>query len=449
MGKKIAKMEDHAPGNPDQFIIEDLGFHEVIPRLVANYSEGQFNPMNLERFVQILHESAFNRTRSRLSTLGERMAIVEDHNEILAALKLYRSDKSNSSKSAERKAGVVDCLSRHLYLALNTETMTEDEISGVARDSVSDAIKLFGLTAGSFTHQATSLWTDQGAKRMLFVSDYQLPREMLGGDESDPTKQDLNIVRFIIALYKLHKIVSNAVSAENQPFIFIFHRKKGELDTLFPINSDVRNAAIKYYSMHERIMKAGHFELERAFANAKEFYRQLISSIDFSRSKPAGAELSETDKALLQELKNNRRDLDAVLERIKLSGDRSLIGPYHKPGGAVAWIQGQDNEIFRTKRVSASGAITQDIWGGDEDLRFLIDICTSIKNKGDGNQSGTSGKSTTKKKKDSPDVSPTAGQHWNSEWTGLAASILISFSLLNGGLTELTQYVAKCGHNFV
>jgi hypothetical protein len=445
METQIAKMVDHAPTKDDLFIIEDLGFHEVIPRLVANYSHGQFNPMNLERFVQILHDSAFNRTRSRLSTPEERMAIVQDHKKILAALKLYHSDEPKSAKSAERKARVVDCLSRHLYLALNTETTTDDHISSVARDSVSDAIKLFGLTARSFTHQATSIWTEQGAKRMLFVSDYQLPREMLGGEESDHLKQDVNILRFISALHKLHKIRTQEDPQSCEPFIFIFCREKEELHRLFPTNSRLYTNAVSYYKRNHRILSCNVFDLSTGLENAKAHYLNLIKN--FSRSKYASAEalLSEADEDNLMELKNDLQMFAALLDRIRLCDQRSHIGPYHSRGGAVAWIQGRFDEIFRTSRLSESGAIVQDIWGGDEYLLEIADICTSIQVV-ERQASKLSSINRNRSKPQRTGGSP-AMDFGSKAGPSLAATIILSFSLQTSMADDVAEYVSCCGHN--
>lgn len=402
LDKAIGEMEKHLTNMQEQlgddngtrFLLEDLGFHEVIPRLVANYREGEFNPLDIDLYTQMLHASALNRTHSRFWDQAERKSIIKDHRKILNALNAFSKDTPSTSRTTSKlalKAEIVDSLSCHLYAALKRETAISHSVSAaIAENSVFESIKFFGLTARSFTQQSTALWTEQGARRMLFVSDYQFPREMLGGDEEDEEKQDLNIIRFIIALFKIHRQIEDEHSASkpkednnrHQPIIYIFGRTKDELEKLFGVNSansKRHHDARKYYQRYEKILGSNFFDLDNAFNAAKIYYRELISSFNEARLEADESRPAEDTQRLLRLLRSDTNCLDAVLARIHLYLNRASIGPYHLPGGAVAWIQGKQRELFRTSRLSESGAIIQDIWGGSEYLLELLDICNSIR----------------------------------------------------------------------
>jgi hypothetical protein len=469
LDKAIGEMEEHLTNmqgrlddaNGTRFLLKDLGFHEVIPRLVANYLEGEFNPLDIDLYTQMLHASALNRTHSRFWDQAERKSIIKDHRKILNALKAFSKDTPSTSRTTSKlalKAEIVDSLSCHLYAALKRETAISRSVSAeIAENSVFESIKFFGLTARSFTQQSTALWTEQGARRMLFVSDYQFPREMLGGDEEDPQKRELNIVRFLIALFKIHLEIeeedltseSNKDIIKPQPIIYIFGRSKSDLENLFcsdSSNSSKRDDAKKYYERYRQILGANLFDLKEAFNAAKSYYSDLISRFKEDRLVVTESRAEGNAELLcLQRLKNEPHCLEHVLNRIQLCLNRESIGPYHLPGGAVAWIQGKQKELFRTSRLSESGAIIQDIWGGSEYLLELLDICNSIKSVNSQSSSDSPGKACSK----SDNEEASGGTYVVNSPTinDIAASINHNFISGKQEIASLREYARHCSRS--
>jgi DNA-binding GntR family transcriptional regulator len=388
LDKAIGEMEKHLTNMQDQlsddngthFLLADLGFHEVIPRLAANYREGEFNPLDIDLYTQMLHASALNRTHSRFKDRDDRSKIIQDHQDILEALKEYRSSVKIDSLKEQRPYAIVrivESLSRHLYMALTRETdASNQDISNVSHRSVFETIKLFSLTARSIIHQATALWTELGAKRMLFVSDYQLPREMLGGDASDDREKEINMLKFVIALAHLHERADHQKTPI--PFICVVGRKKDECEKLFPIRKStfLQQAESYYEGLPGNPAK---YDLVEAFQKVKDIYFEIITKFEQNQRNSGSEKPTWTEQELhtIDKLKEPGF-FHQVMTRVTVHTERSKLRSYHVPGGAVAWILGADNQIFRTSRLSQEGNIIQDIWSGDEYLIELAEICDSL-----------------------------------------------------------------------